>query len=190
MAIRGNTILEMSTSPRVAKTKTYLKDALIALLDKESFQNVTVKAICEKAAVNRSTFYAYYSCPRDLIEEIERDILSKLPVYESEEGKPFMDSFLPFMQYIKDNGATFRVLMSASVDESFAQTLVKTVMDKYGEFMNIEDKTEKRMCFLYCINGVVGIVREWIRTDFAYPIEKVSKLIVDLTFRSVGLPYN
>ena len=114
----------MSTSPRVAKTKAYLKEALISLLDTESFQDVTVKAICQKASVNRSTFYAYYSCPRDLIEEIEADILSKLPVYEYGSGKPFIDSFIPFMQYIKDNGATFRVLMAASVDESFAQTMV------------------------------------------------------------------
>ena len=179
----------MSISPRVAKTKAYLKEALISLLDTESFQDVTVKAICQKASVNRSTFYAYYSCPRDLIEEIEADILSKLPVYEYGSGKPFIDSFIPFMQYIKDNGATFRVLMAASVDESFAQTMVKTVMDKYDEFMNTNDKTEKTMSFLFCINGVVGIVREWIRTDFEYPVEKISKLIVDMAFRSVGLPY-
>lgn len=179
----------MSTSPRVAKTKAYLKEALISLLDTESFQDVTVKAICQKASVNRSTFYAYYSCPRDLIEEIEADILSKLPVYEYGSGKPFIDSFIPFMQYIKDNGTTFRVLMAASVDESFAQTMVKTVMDKYDEFMNTNDKTEKTMSFLFCINGVVGIVREWIRMDFEYPVEKISKLIVDMAFRSVGLPY-
>ena len=62
-------------------------------------------------------------------------------------------------------------------------------MDKYDEFMNTNDKTEKTMSFLFCINGVVGIVREWIRTDFEYPVEKISKLIVDMAFRSVGLPY-
>ena len=56
----------------------YLKNALIELLDTVSFENITIKAICQKASVNRSTFYAYYSCPRDLIEEIESDIISKL----------------------------------------------------------------------------------------------------------------
>lgn len=178
----------MTSNPRVKRTKSYLKEALIELLDSEDFDKVTVKSICEKAAVNRSTFYAYYSCPRDLIDEIEADILSKLPVYEMGKGKPFIDSFIPFMQYIKDNGTTFKVLMSASVDASFAESLMKTIMDKYGEFMAISDKTEKTMSFLFCINGVVGVVREWIRTDFSYPVDRISKLIVDMAFRSVGLP--
>ena len=59
----------MTSNPRVKRTKTYLKEALIELLDSEDFDKVTVKSICEKAAVNRSTFYAYYSCPRDLIDD-------------------------------------------------------------------------------------------------------------------------
>ena len=49
-------------NPRVARTKGYLKEAMIELLRTVPFENITIKALCQKAAVNRSTFYVYYSC--------------------------------------------------------------------------------------------------------------------------------
>ena len=57
---------------RVQKTREQLKHALTELLKTQPFERVTVKSICDKAGVNRSTFYVHYSCPRDLIDEIAR----------------------------------------------------------------------------------------------------------------------
>ncbi len=172
-------------NPRVARTKGYLKEAMIELLRTVPFENITIKALCQKAAVNRSTFYVYYSCPRDLIEEIEADILSKLPDYVG--GKPFYESILPFMQYLKDNATTFRILLSSSADTSFGEQIISAAMAKYNEIATVADKDEKRMSFIYCVNGVVGIVREWISSGFEWSVERITRLVVELTFRSVGL---
>ncbi len=174
-------------NPRVIKTRRYLREALIELLKTTPFENITIKAICQKASVNRSTFYAYYSCPRDLIEEIENDILSQLPDYDPEAHKPFIDSIIPFMQYIKDNGDAFRILLSSSADTTFGEHIVSAVMDKYDEFTTFSDEDENEMRFIFLVNGVVGVVREWITGGFKLSIDKISRLIVDMAFRSVGL---
>lgn len=174
-------------NPRVIRTKSYLKQAIVELLKTEPFENITIKAICEKAAVNRSTFYAYYTCPRDLIEEIEKDILSKLPDYNPEGNKPFLESIIPFMQYIKDNGDTFSILLFSSADTSFGEQIMSAVMDKYNEFTTYASPDDQAMSFIFCINGVVGIVREWIHSDYKWSVERVSGFIVDMAFRSVGM---
>ena len=171
------------SNPRVRRTKNYLKEALIELLKTTPFENITIKAICQKAAVNRSTFYAYYSCPRDLIEEIEHDILSKLPDYDPEAHKPFIESITQFMQYIKDNETTFRILLASSADTSFGEQIISAVMDKYDEFSNFTDE----MRFIFFVNGVLGVVREWITSDFRLSVDKISRLIVDMAFRSAGI---
>ena len=174
-------------NPRVNRTKGYLKQALIELLKTTSFEKITIKAICEKAAVNRSTFYAYYSCPRDLIEEIEDDILMQLPEYSSSTRRPFIETFRPFIEYIRENGDTFRILLSSSADTSFGEQLVSAVMDKYDEFANLTDQEDKEMIFLFIVNGVVGIVREWITNDFRWSVDYVSRSIVDMAFRAAGI---
>lgn len=173
-------------NPRVIRTKSYLKEALIELLKTTPFENITIKAICQKAAVNRSTFYAYYSCPRDLIDEIESDILSKLPDYDPSDHKPFLDSIIPFMQYIKDNADAFRILLSSSADTAFGEQIVSAVMDKYDEFTSMSDQAEKEMGFIFVVNGVVGVVRTWINDGCKWSVEKISRLIVSMSFMAVG----
>ena len=46
-----------------------MDEALIALLKKKDFEFITVKEICEKAGVNRSTFYLHYENLGDLLAE-------------------------------------------------------------------------------------------------------------------------
>ena len=46
-----------------------MDEAFILLLDKKDYEYITVKEICAKAGVNRSTFYLHYETINDLLEE-------------------------------------------------------------------------------------------------------------------------
>ena len=46
---------------RIVKTKRNLKEALIAMLDKEDFEHISITELCRKAEVSRITFYSHYS---------------------------------------------------------------------------------------------------------------------------------
>ena len=46
---------------RVARTRAKLHEALLALLERKSYEALTVEAICAKARIGRSTFYAHYA---------------------------------------------------------------------------------------------------------------------------------
>lgn len=50
-------------------TACLMDEALILLLDKKEYTFITVKEICEKAGVNRSTFYLHYETIDDLLSE-------------------------------------------------------------------------------------------------------------------------
>ena len=47
------------------------------LLEKKDFTYITVKEICEKAGVNRSTFYLHYETVSDLLAESARYIIDQ-----------------------------------------------------------------------------------------------------------------
>ena len=50
----------MKTDLRIIKTNNTLYDALINLLKEKTFEEIKVSDICQKALVNRSTFYAHF----------------------------------------------------------------------------------------------------------------------------------
>lgn len=50
-------------------TATKMDQAFLELLEKKDFSYITVKEICAKAGVNRSTFYLHYETVEDLLSE-------------------------------------------------------------------------------------------------------------------------
>ena len=50
-------------------TALLMNEALLLLLEKKEYDFITVKEICEKAGVNRSTFYFHYVSIDDLLFE-------------------------------------------------------------------------------------------------------------------------
>lgn len=56
-------------------TACLMDDALLLLIEKKDFKYITVKEICDKAGVNRSTFYLHYETMTDLLEETSQYVL-------------------------------------------------------------------------------------------------------------------
>ena len=72
---------------RVTMTKRMLKDALIEMLKEKDIYHISIRELCERADVNRTTFYRYYSSQFDLLSDMERDLHDFLvKVIERNEG--------------------------------------------------------------------------------------------------------
>ena len=54
-----------------------MKEALLSLIDEKELHRISVKEICEKANVARSTFYAYYDVIDDCLLVIENRFMIK-----------------------------------------------------------------------------------------------------------------
>ncbi len=62
------------------------REVLLELLQSKPLSKITITEICEKADLNRSTFYAHYVEVRDLLHEIENEMISNIPkVYGNNE---------------------------------------------------------------------------------------------------------
>lgn len=46
---------------RIRYTQGVLKQALLSFLQEKPINKITVKEVCERAELNRATFYAHYS---------------------------------------------------------------------------------------------------------------------------------
>ena len=58
-----------------------MDNAFLELLEKKELAYITVKEICEKAGVNRSTFYLHYETIGDLLEESARLIIDRPVIF-------------------------------------------------------------------------------------------------------------
>ena len=60
------------------RSKSMIRSALLSLLNKKSFESITVTEIVEVAGVNRGTFYSHYTSSYDLLKKIEESYAKEL----------------------------------------------------------------------------------------------------------------
>jgi len=64
---------------RFRATTVLIQQTLLELIDSgRTIRQLSIKEICEKASINRSTFYAHYLDIYDLMDKIERETNSRL----------------------------------------------------------------------------------------------------------------
>ena len=61
---------------RIVKTRRALREALLDLIEEKGLDRVTVKELCERANLNRGTFYLHYRDVYDLLEQYTDDVLA------------------------------------------------------------------------------------------------------------------
>lgn len=60
--------MNIKNNRRVIMTKKIIKDTFIEMLEKEDISKIHIRDLCNKADINRSTFYKYYDsqCKRQI----------------------------------------------------------------------------------------------------------------------------
>lgn len=82
----------MKNDRRVRYTHMVLKEALLDLLKDRPIERISVKEICDKADINRSTFYVHYGSPQELLDSIKNDMYDEIK--QANTGFENMHTFL------------------------------------------------------------------------------------------------
>lgn len=176
-------------------TALRMDEALIALLEEKDLEYITVKEICRRAGVNRSTFYLHYETIADLTDEamdmIDRRFESYFPRREEEitdgiasrERKELVlvtrEYLLPYLRFIRDNKKVYRAAFRAPGSVQAArrygnlrQRIIGPVLERFGV-----PAAHRPYYMVYYVEGIAAIVKEWLRRDCEDDVEMVAGII-------------
>lgn len=167
------------------------KNAIMDLLgEKKSVEKISVRELCERAELNRSTFYAHYNEPKDLLNEIENEILEATAEHLKKiaEGNDAgaHTYILSFLKYIRENDKQFRTLLVDTVDSEFKTKFMQISVLQMIENMNIfvPEDIEQYM-YSYILNGSSGVIIQWIRSGYSIDENKLVNLLFTLNKNSL-----
>lgn len=169
--------------------------ALLTLLEKKSFDYITVSELCAEAGVNRSTFYLHYDNTCDLLQEttayLMEDFMSVFPVdYDGIRRRladctPMDLNFIhdqylhPYLSYIRDNQRVFAAVLahpSTFRFEDIFQRLFDNIFDPILDRFRYPSD-ERKYVLMFYLNGLTAIVREWLKDGCEKSVEDVTNLI-------------
>lgn len=181
----------MEENRRVKMTKRMIKDALLDLLEREPLSKISVTDLCKLADVNRATFYAYYSDTQALLREIEDDAMESFPVPENAKSyytaEDLMRSHAEFFRAIRENAKVFRVLMVRTDGDDFTQRVIAFLMEKYYRHSEGDKSLLIRYEYVFATYGCIGLLKEWVRTDFPISAHKFAEIVVQMCIKATDI---
>lgn len=176
-------------------TAVRFDEALLSLLEKKSFEYITVSELCQSAGVNRSTFYLHYENTCDLLEEttdyVMGQFLSRFPVDAESVVSQFADCELrdlnfirdghlhPYLSYIRENQRIFSAVLSHPSTfrfDSIFQRMFQHIFDPI--LKRFRYPAEERIYVMkFYLNGITAIITEWLKEDCGKSVEEMSDII-------------
>lgn len=177
-------------------TAIKMDKAFLALLEEKDFEYITVKELCQKANVNRSTFYLHYENMTDLlaesIEHMNSDFLSYFKIkvtkfLENIEKCPIEDLILvsskyltPYLIYIKKNKKLFQTAIkraaTLNLDNAY-QRMIEHIFNPILERFRFPI-SERKYVIAFYVNGIIAIINEWLKSDCVDEIKDVENIII------------
>lgn len=178
--------MNTKNNQRTRLSKLLFKNALMDLLkEKGSVAKISVRELCDRAELNRSTFYAHYNEPKDLLYEIETELLNATEEHLKKIGEEndagAHKYILSFLQYIRQNDKQFRTLLIDTADPDFRSRFMQQSIIQFVNNLRIElPKELEQYIFSYILNGSTGIIIQWIRSDYAVNENEIVNLLFSI----------
>ncbi len=174
---------------RVKYTKQIIKVCFFELLSEKDINKITVSELCLKADINRATFYRYYIDIYDLLENIENDFINELKDIASKKDYTVFSFSAEMLQVFLNNKDLINIIFKTQNHIYFLNDFLDIVYDKckckwIKEFDNLEEK-DIEYASIFIFNGALGIINYWVQNDFNESVEKISKVIEELSYNGI-----
>lgn len=94
------------------RSQRAILNAFLEMRASMPLEKISVTALCEKADVNKSTFYAYYHDVYDLSEQMQKEVIDRIAA-----TLPLQESIHDLTQFTKE------ILMAYEANKTMIQTL-------------------------------------------------------------------
>ena len=160
-----------SVDKRTARTKITLHNALLELLKTKKVSEVSVHELCEKADINRGTFYKYYKNVQDILSITENELFKQYAELFSEiTALSNPDIFIyECLKLVKKNGQACRLLLAAKEYDFITKISVIAhdfIISYWRKRFNCDDIELLKGIYTFVSWGTFGLIEKWIGNDF------------------------
>lgn len=153
------------TDARVRYTIRVLKESLLSCLAERPINRITVKEVCDRAEVNRATFYTHFADCFDLLEAIETDLLDEFEKSLHYVDSPDVSALVEAIyDMIKNNETVCRVLVFGNTNSSLLRRMIDLArpgsLANWRRHLKGASDEDLEMLYTHLSNGLLHVVVE------------------------------
>ena len=166
---------------RVVKTIRGIKTAFEALICEKDYEKITVKELCDRAQINKKTFYTYYEALDALLSEMQTEMsaayVERIKGFSLPEELDKVNR--EFFLFSAEQGLAYERITCSGTWHEIRDEMVAEVNDAgWGKSEKYQQLTvfERKLLMNFINNTVLSAYREWIADGKKLPLEEVITL--------------
>ncbi len=177
---------------RIRRTHKLLLESLTQLLAEKSFESISVTEICDRAMINRTTFYKHYTDKYDLVQRgfktLMDDLASKIHypdmVKESFSPQKPPAHFLFMFQHILENKTFYKLMLNQSTF-GLLRGIFMDWLNKQSQFRikssSIKDeKIPVAITIRFATGALIEVLNWWLENDTPYSPEDMAFFLAEM----------
>ena len=175
---------------RVQKTIAAIRRTFFAMLLDTPYKKITVTALCQRASINKKTFYRYYETLEFLFAEVVGEyadgFIERIKNYRVPDELDKINR--EFFTYSVAQGKVYEKIICCPAYDSISEKMVAEFISRTWSdspaFQNL-DESKKNILTCFIHNVGLELYRQWIKSGKNIPLEEIISLSNDLLCRGV-----
>ncbi len=190
--------MEKKLNKNALRSKKLIRQAFLKILQKKDPSEISITEIVNEANINRATFYAHYSCLKDLLDEIENEVIDKMMnLLKNFELENFFSNPAPLLLqvslFLNEDVDYYRTLIKTPGSNRFLEKLMSILIDFMEKDQSIPLEVRESKAFklriYYFAGGLTTLYCKWFMGEFNCSLFDIP-LEVSKIFSSMTLPFD
>ena len=175
------------TDLRIQRTQKAIVDAFYELLDEKAFSAITVIDICDRALINRGTFYTHFEDKYQLLDKCISDIMYGL--HEQVKKAHGENDLITYYNEVMSLGINFlaghrrrikTIIVkadSALVFDKVHEILTHNIINRLSKARPKEGKRKLPADILaeFFAGGIISLIKWWLLEEPNYTLDDIQK---------------
>jgi AcrR family transcriptional regulator len=175
---------------RALRSRDALREALLGLIEKQAFEQISIKDITSTAGVSYPVFFRRYATREELLgdiaaEEVRRLLALTVPVFERESE----DSSLRVLcDFVREHRKLWTTLLTTGAKSIMREEFIRIAKGIASTHKHRNPWLPTDLAAAFVVGAIFEILAWWLRQPVSYPIENVVTLLDVLVVRSTARP--
>ncbi len=170
------------TQKRITKESVFT--ALLKLLEKRTFSEITITEITRVAGVSRAAFYRNYAAKEDILIFYLRELFQEFLLKSQElENKTKYNRTKLFFSFFREYSNLIEILIAAELSHIFYEQFCIYVIDFFETQTDksAQSPLYKKYLPQYIASGLFRVLLEWVKGGTMESVDDITQFMFEVT---------
>lgn len=161
-----------------------LRTALLNLLERKQFEEISARDIIAEAGISPATFYRHYRTKTDLLDAVADEEIDTLVKMSASLWNSPREASIAQTRYLDSHRALWSLLLNGGAATYVREGFIRRLTQEYSdERWRSETWIPNELAIIFSVTASVEIISWWLRQNEPLPLETIAKMFDRLAIR-------